>query len=342
MKNHTVLSIDIAKSIFHLVLLCASGRVIWRRKVRRNQLLSTIAKQEVRVIAMEACGGSHYWGRTLSSLGYEVKLLPAQHVKGYARGQKNDYNDAVAIAEAYHHGRVRAVPIKSLEQQDEQSFHRIRRHLKQEQGDINRQIRGLLAEYGVVFNTGSSRFEKAIPSVLEDAENGLTDRIRELIFRQYHRYLELSQELDWYERQLKVQATQHETKRRLATLPGVGPVLASLLALWLGDGGQFSSGRDASAAIGLVPKQHTSGDKVKLSGISKKGDRYLRSILVHGARSVTKAAKHKDDPLSRWINDLVARRGFNKAVVAYANKMMRMAWVIVTRNEVYRVPLEAA
>lgn len=342
MKEHNVLAIDIAKSVFHLVVMSSRGGSVWRRKVRRTQLLSVIANQNIQVIAMEACGGSHYWGRTLSALGYEVKLLPAQHVKGYARGQKNDYNDAVAIAEAYHHGRVRAVPIKSVEQQDEQSFHRIRRHLKQEQGDINRQIRGLLAEYGVMFNTGSSRFEKAIPSVLEDAENGLTDRTRELIFRQYRRYLELSQELDWYERQLKVQATQHEVKRRLATLPGVGPVLASLLALWLGDGGQFRCGRDASAAIGLVPKQHTSGDKVKLSGISKKGDRYLRSVLIHGARSVAKVAKHKDDPLSRWINDLVARRGFNKAVVAYANKMMRMAWALVTRDEVYRAPMEAA
>ncbi len=341
MKELNVLAIDIAKSVFHLVLLDRNSRLIWRRKVRRSQLLSVIANQAADVIVMEACGGSHYWARTLSAMGLQVKLLPPQHIKGYLRGQKNDHNDAVAIAEAYLHGRIRAVPVKSLTQQDDQSFHRIRKHLKQEQGDINRQIRGLLMEYGVVFNTGASSFEKRVPSVLEDAENGLTERIRELIFRQYQRYIELGKELDWYDRQLQVQMKQDETKQRLATLPGVGPVLASLLSLWIGDGTQFHCGRDASAAIGLVPKQHTSGDKIKLSGISKQGDKYLRSIVIHGARSVAKAAKHKTDPLSRWINGLVETRGFNKAVVAYANKLMRMAWAIVAHKEVYRAPAVA-
>jgi len=341
MNKHTVLAIDIAKSIFHLVVLDRNGKEQKRRKVRRNKLIDTIVQLDADVIVMEACGGSHHWGRTLSSLKFQVELLPAQHVKSYQRGQKNDYNDALAIAEAYQHGKIRSVPIKSLEQQDEQSFHRIRKFLKQEQGDINRQIRGLLAEYGIVFHQGVSSFQKGVPLVL-DAENGLTERVRELIRRQYHRYIELSEEIEWYDCQLQVQLTKDSVRQRLATIPGVGPVLASLIVMWMGGGLQFSCGREASAAIGIVPRQHTSGDKIKMSGITKKGDKYLRSILIHGARSVVSAASRKTDPLSCWINSLVARRGFNKAVVAYANKMMRMAWAILVREENYRAPVEAA
>ena len=265
MKEHNVIAIDIAKLVFHLVAVTHCGRVLWRRKVRRQQLFNVIVKSgEQYVIAMEACGGSHHWARQLSGLGYRVQLLPPQHIKGYQRGQKSDYNDALAIAEAYQHGRIRMVPVKSLAQQDEQSFHRIRKHLKREQRDINRQIRGLLAEYGVVFKVGPGGLKEGVAMVLEEAENGLTYRIRELIFRQYQRYLALSEEIAWYDRQVLTQVKEDEVKQRLMTIPGVGPLIASLLALWMGDGRQFHCGRDASAAIGLVPRQNTSGDKVRL------------------------------------------------------------------------------
>lgn len=335
MSKHTTIGIDLAKNSFALVALNANGRELWRKTVRRQRLLPLLAKQEAVTLAMEACGSSHYWGRELQALGFKVELLPAQHVKGYQRGQKNDYNDAKAIAEASLHGAIRSVPVKSLEQQDEQTFFGVRRSLEKERTRISNQIRGLLAEYGQVLSPGISKLRKAVPEILEDAENGLTERFRAILNRQYRRFLELSEEMAWYDRELKRQTKEDDVCHRLDELPGIGAVGASGLKGWLGDAKQFQRGRHASAALGVVPRQHSTGGKERSYGITKKGDRYLRSVIIHGARSVVARADGKTDPLSRWIQRIKAERGFNKAAVALANKLVRIAWAIVARGERY-------
>lgn len=335
MAQNTTVGIDLAKDVFALVALSARGKELWRKTLRRKQLLPWLARQEASTVALEACGGSHYWGRQIRDLGHAVVLLPPQHVKAYQRGQKNDYNDARAIAEACQHGAVRPAPIKSVEQQDEQAFHGIRRSLERDRVRLSNQLRGLLAEHGIVIAKGVSALRKAVPGILEEADNGLTARFRLLLNRQYQRFLQLDEELGWYDQQLTIQAREDDVCRRLDEIPGIGPVVASALKSWMGDGKQFGRGRDASAALGLVPRQHSSGGKDHLYGITKRGDRYIRSLVVHGARAVVARADQKTDALSCWIVRLKATRGFNKATVALANKLVRVAWVIVARHEHY-------
>ncbi len=336
MSKHTVIGIDLAKNVFHVVILNRVGKPLQRKKFKRGQLPDFIARQEPARIAMEACGSAHYWARQFRAQGHEVVLLPPQHVRGYLRGQKNDYNDALAIAEACLHDRIRPVPVKSIEQQDEQGFHRIRKQLTGERTRLCNQLRGLLGEYGIVMAKGVSSVRSKLPGILEDIENQLTPRMRELLDRQYQRLQELDKELSWYDVRLAEQSKTDEVCQRLVAVPGIGPVVSSVLKSWMGDGKQFVRGRDASASLGVVPRQHSSGDKLCLLGISKRGDGYLRSLVIHGARSVVSRAKDKTDPLSLWINRLVAKRGTNKAVVALANKLVRIAWVIIARGETCR------
>ena len=331
----TTIGLDIAKNVFHVVELDQHGKQILRKKLRRSQLMRFFVQHPVCMVAMEACGGSHYWAKEFKAMGHKVKLLPPQHVKGYLRGQKNDYNDAMAIAEACQHGHIRTVAIKGIEQLDEQAFHRIRRQLVGERNRLASQLRGLLGEYGIVFAKGVSNVRCKIPSVLEDADNGLSHRFRDLLNRQYQRFVALDEELAYYDQQLKVQVKTDDVCRRLAGMPGFGPVVSSAYKSWVGDGKQFGRGRHASAALGMVPGQHTTGGKEVLLGITKRGDSYVRSLVIHGARSVVSHAGGKTDPLSQWINRLVATRGFNKAVVALANKLVSIAWVIVARGESY-------
>ena len=334
MNKHTVTGLDIAKQVFHLIELDRSGSETRRKKLRRSQVLRHFAQQPPTRIAMEACASSHYWARELKALGHEVVLLPAQHVKGYCRGQKNDYNDARAIAEAWLHGSLRVVAVKTVAQQDEQAVHRCRSAVVRERTALCNQLRGLLGEYGVVLRRGVAHVRRGLVGILASA--ALTPLLKTMLQRQYRRLLALDEEVAWYDQQLKQQAKEDAVCRRLCALPGFGPVVSTAFKSWLGDGRQFRRGRDASAALGMVPRQHSSGDRPRLLGISKCGDVYVRTQVIHGARAVVRAAAHKDDPLSQWINRLVARRGFNKAAVALANKMIRIAWVLVRRGETYR------
>lgn len=335
MKEVNLIAIDIAKSVFHLAFFNALGALVNRRKLRRKQLLEFIANHKPVTIVMEACGSSHHWGRSFMGLGHQVALLPPQHVKAYLRGQKNDFNDAMAIGEAFNHGRIRTVPVKTLEQQEEQGFHRIRKQWKQLRGDIVRQVRSLLAESGIVLPTGIAAFKREMPFILEDAENGLGHRMRAMLHRQYERFLEVNGECAWYDQELRQQVKKDEVCQRLAELPGFGDVVSSSFKVWVGDGQQFRCGRDASSALGIVPRQHTSGDRICLMGITKRGNSELRSLVIHGARSVVNQTHRKTDALSQWINALVARRGKNRATVALANKLVRIAWAMVARNERY-------
>ncbi len=330
------LAIDLAKNTFYLVGFDAENQPAWRKKLSRRQLESVIARQAPTLIAMEACASAHHWARRFSQYGHQIKLLPPQHVKAYLRGQKNDYNDAQAIGEAACHGAIRGVVVKTVEQQDQQAFHRLRRQLKGEQTRLINQLRGLLGEYGLVIASGIHHASKAIPQMLADTENGLTPGLRALVQRQYERYVALREELAWYDQQLEQAASTNPRIKHLQTVPGFGPVNASVLCSWLGDGTQFRRGRDASAALGLVPRQHSTGGRDRLFGITKRGDSEVRTMVVHGARAVVSRAKGKTDRLSLWINQLVERRGFNKAAIALANKMIRIAWALIVRGESYR------
>ena len=335
MVKHKIIGIDLAKNSFYLFILNKDDKAESKKKLTRTKLLAYLAQQTKCTVAMEACATSHYWAREIQKLGHSVQLLPAQHVKGYLRGQKNDYNDALAIAEACLHGAIRPVPIKNIKQQDEQTFLQMRRHLSAERTRLINHVRGLLSEYGLILNKGSTVLQSALPGILEDANNNLTDKMRALVNRQYYQLVALEDELSWYDKQLKLDAKNDEVCQRLIKIPGFGPVVSKVVKSWMGDGKQFQRGRDASAALGLVPKQFSTGGRDRLLGISKRGDSYVRSQVVHGARAVVCRASEKNDPLSLWINRLVEARGFNKAVVALANKLTRVAWVIIARNEQY-------
>lgn len=336
MNKSMTIGIDLAKSVFFVAVLEQTGKQVRRKTLRRHEVLPFLANFPGAVVGMEACSSAHYWAREIQRLGHEVQLLPAQHVKAYLRGQKNDYNDALAIAEAVQHGRIRSVAVKTVEQQLDQSLHRLRQALVVEQTGLINRTRALLAEHGICLPEGRYRFRTLVGGLLEEAENGLPGRLRELLGRQYERYLSLEQELAWYEREIKAKAADSEACQRLMTVPGYGPIVSSAFYGWLGNGQSFRRGRDVAAALGLVPKQYSTGGKTILGGISKRGDKHLRALLVHGARSVARYAKKRDDRLSRWTQGLIERRGYNKAVVALANKLARIGWAVVTRSEPYK------
>jgi transposase len=263
-------------------------------------------------------------------------LIPPQYVKPYVRGNKNDYNDALAIAEAVVQPQMRFAAIKTVAQQDIQALHRLRERRIAERTALCNQVRGLLGEYGIVLPRGVVSLRRRLPELLEDAGNGLSELFRRLLAQCDQQFGELDAHIDGYTRELKRQSRQSAVCQRLETIPGYGPIVASVFYSVVGDGSAYRRGRDVSAAVGLVPRQHSSGGKENLLGISKRGDRYLRSLLIHGARSVVRQAAGKDDRLSRWINRVKAARGYNKAVVALANKLARIGWAVLAHNTTYQ------
>lgn len=331
----TTVGIDLAKNTFHLVGLDARGQEVMKKRLSRPQVLKHFVNLPRCRVGMEACAGAHYFARELTKLGHEVKLIPPQYVKAYLRGQKNDYNDARAISEAVCAPRMRFVAVKTPAQQDLQALARVREGVLRSRTALTNRLRGLLAEYGIVTPKGVGTLRRALPELREDAMNGLSDRFRRLLDQGRRELAELDAHIEALTDELKAAAKGDDRTQRLQTIPGFGPIVASVFAATLGDGGQYRRGRDASAAVGLVPRQHSSGGKAVLLGISKRGDRYLRSLLVHGARAVVIAAKAKNDPLSRWVNRLRETRGINKATVALANKLTRIGWAVLRHNRVY-------
>lgn len=304
--------------------------------LRRSQVLKYFTNMPISLVGIEACASAHYWARELGALGHEVKLIPPQYVKPYVRGNKNDYNDALAIAEAVVRPEMHLVAVKTTDQQDIQALHRLRERRLRDRTALCNQLRGLLAEYGLIFPKGVSTLRRRLPELMEDGENGLSDLFRRLLALGYQQLQELDVHIDGYTEELERQSRQDDACQRLQTVPGYGPIVASVFHSVVGNGDAYRRGRDVSASLGLVPKQHSSGGKEVLLGISKRGDRYLRSLLIHGARSVVIQAKTKNDRLSCWINRLVSTRGFNKTVVALANKMARIGWVILAKKTVYQ------
>ena len=335
MDKITTVGLDLAKQVFHVIGLDAREREVAKKSLKRAQVLRYFANLPASLIGMEACAGAHEWARRLQALGHEVRLIPPQYVKAYVRGQKNDYNDARAIAEALRRPGMRFVGVKTSAQQDMQALHRLRAARVVERTALCNQLRGLLAEYGLVLPQGVGVLRRRLPEFLEDGEHRLSPLFRRLLARGYEQLREVDGHVEFYTRLIEQQAREDEAERRLQTIPGFGPLVASVFHASVGDGQAYRRGRDVSAALGLVPRQHSSGGKQVLLGISKRGDRYLRSLLVHGARAVLRQAPRKDDRLSRWVVKVKAERGANKAAVALANKLARIGWAVLRYDTGY-------
>lgn len=334
--NVTTYGIDLAKNVFQIHGADATGKALVKKRLSRNRLRAYFANRPPSVIGLEACGSSNYWARQLRTLGHEVRQISPQYVKPYVKTNKNDGNDAEAICEAVTRPEMRFVPIKSIEQQDVQSLHRVRERLVHERTALVNQTRGLLREYGVFIPAGIRAFRREIATVLEDAENELTALTREIIAHQYERLLELDRRIDSYEERIQRIFRENERCQRLAQVEGVGPLVATALIAAVGDAREFKNGRHLAAWLGLVPRQHSSGQRTRLLGISKRGNTYLRTLLIHGARSVLYRCGAKTDGRSRWLQSIKARRGMNCASVALANKNARILWALLAHGDAYR------
>jgi transposase len=340
MKLH-VLGIDLGKTVFHLVGLDSAGSVVIRKKCSRKQLLVFTANLQVQLIGMEACSGSHFLGRALRKQGHEVRLMPAQYVKPYVQTNKSDYLDAEAIAEAVQRPRMRFVPIKTEEQLDLQALHRVRERWVMRRTAVVNQIRSLLLERGLTMPKGRSHVAALLPRILEDAELKLSSSFRVLLAQLQVELNQLTGRIEQMDGVIQQTAKENEDCQRLTEIPGVGPVTATALIAAVGNGSTFRKGRNLAAWMGIVPGEHSSGGKQKLLGISKRGNKYLRTLFVQGARSVVRQ-RHKQAPgLSDWLAQLLGRTHQNVVVVALANKLVRMAWAVLCKNERYRPPVLA-
>lgn len=328
--NRNVVGLDIAKQVFHLFMML-DGKTV-KRKLKRSELLVFVAQLPPSLIAMEACGGAHHWARSFQKLGHEVELLNARYVKAFVVGNKNDFNDAEAIFTAAKQPNKRKVAIKEMAQQDLAMVHGMRQGKVDERTALINQIRGHLAERGIVLPPGANQVRKQLPWILEDGDNQLTTLSRSLFSEQYETLVALDAAIKAFDGQIEALCRQNALSRRLVEVPGIGPLTATLAVADIGDGKGYTSSRDYAASLGVVPRQHSSGDKQVLLGISKRGNRRLRTLLIHGARAVLKYCSDKSDPLSRWLQALIERRGYNKAAVALANKNARIIWAMATRQ----------
>ena len=338
MKLH-VIGIDLGKTVFHLVGLDSIGRVVIRKRCSRTQLLAFTANLQVQLIGMEACSGAHFLGRALREQGHEVRLMPAQYVKPYVQTNKSDYLDAEAIAEAVQRPRMRFVPIKTEEQLDLQALHRVRERWVMRRTAVVNQIRSLLLERGLTLPKGRSHLDKQLPRILEDAELPLSDSFRVLLAQLKLELEQLAARIEEMDRVIQKTARENEDCQRLTEIPGVGPVTATALIAAVGNASAFGKGRKLSAWMGIVPGEYTTGGKQKLLGISKRGNKYLRTLFIQGARSVVQQRNKQSPGLSRWLAQLLGRTHQNVVIVALANKLVRMAWAVLCKNERYRAPV---
>ena len=336
------IGIDLGKTVFHLVGLNAAGEMVIRKKCSRKQLLHFTANLQARLIGMEACCGAHFLGRALREQGHEVRLMPAQYVKPYVKTNKNDYIDAEAIAEAVGRPTMRFVPIKSDDQLDMQSLHRVRESWVGRRTSVINQIRGLLLERGITIRKGRRHAEAALPQILQDADTNLSGRLRMLLAQLQRELRQLQSQIEEIDAVIVQAAGEHEACQRLMAIPGIGPVTATAIVSAIGNGADFKRGRGFSAWLGLVPGQYSTGGKQKLLGISKRGNGYLRRLLVNGARAVLQCREKQSSGLRAWLGKLVSRAHSNVAAVALANKLARTAWALLARGETYRPPLLAA
>jgi transposase len=326
--------VDLAKEVFQVHGVDRHEKPVWRCRLKRDEWLRVLLEKVEPgcVIGMEACGGAHHWARQLQAKGFTVKLIAPQFVKPYVKSNKNDANDAEAICEALGRPSMRFVSIKTVEQQDIQAIHRVRTGLIEQRTAKANQIRGLVSEYGLTAPKHMAQLRATLPCWLEDADNGLSDHFRCLLSGLWEDLRRLEERVTDMDREITIIAKTHPIAQRLQQLRGVGPLIATALVATVGDAKQFAKGRQMSAALGLTPKQQSSGGKERLLGISKRGDVYLRTLLIHGARAVIYTARNKSDRLSLWVTHIATTRHPNIAAVALANKTARIAWAML-RNE---------
>jgi transposase len=335
----TTVGLDIAKSVFHFVGVNKAGKLVKKKMIKRKDLIHFFAQVEPCLVVMEACGGANYWAREFQKVGHEVKLIAPQYVIPYRPGNKNDYNDALAIAEAAQRPNMRFVRPKPVEQQDVQMLHRVRDRLNKQSTALVNQVRGMLAEYGIVIVKSKAAFRSELPDILDNEDNELTIKGREIFYQLYEEFKGIEIQLKSCDTQVLQETKNNPVCKRLEAVMGIGPVTATAFYAAAGEGKEFTNGRHFSAWCGLVPKQHSSGGKDNLLGISKRGNAYLRTLFIHGARAVLRHSDGKVDRLSRWGIALVERRGFNRACVAVANKLARIAWAVAAREEEYQVAI---
>jgi transposase len=336
--NDSVIGLDIAKNIFHVYTMTAENKPV-KKVLKRKKLLEFFANYQASLIGIEACGSAHHWARELTKLGHEVKMINAKFVKAFLKGNKNDFNDAEAIFDAVTRPNLREVNVKTIEQQDIQLVHCMRgEHVKRRTALVN-QIRGLLLERGIAIGKGINQVRKRLPEILEDGENDLSTLSRECFAEHYEQLLALDVEIKAQDRRISLLCNSHEASQRFTDIPGIGPLTATIVMADLGNGKGYVNGRMYAASLGLVPRQHSSGGKPVLLGISKRGNRYIRTLLIHGARAVLRFIGGKTDKQSLWLQALVARRGMNIAAVALANKNARTLWALATKEEDYQPAL---
>ncbi len=336
MAQISVIGIDLGKQAFHVHGVDAQGEVQVQRRFTRRALSRWMSRQQPCRVGMETCSGAHHWARLLGSYGHDVKLMSPQFVKPYVKSNKNDARDAEAICEAVSRPTMRFVEVKTPAQQELQMLHRVRSRLVRQRTAVVNQVRGFLLEHGIAIGQGIRVIRRRLPEVLEDGDNALTDGMRRIIEELRIELIEADARVEAFNRELERRCQADKNCQRLLTIPGIGPLNATALVSAVGDPANFRNGRDLAAWLGLVPRQHSTGGKPRLLGISKRGNRYLRTLLIHGARAALRGAAQRDDRVSRWALALERRRGRNVAIVALANKMARMVWAVLAYQQDYR------
>jgi transposase len=338
----TLVSIDLAKNIFQICGFDAERNVIFNKKVKRSNLIYQLNQIEPTRVVMEACYSSNPWARRIEKLGHEVVLIPPFIVKPFLIGNKNDHNDAIAIGEAAFRPKIRFVSVKSVEQQDIQSLHKVKELLNKSKRAMVNQMRGLLAEYGLVFPKTIPKLLKAVPDALEDADNELTSISRSFIKRLYDNVRDLHKQSEEVTLELNELVRSKEDYQRLITIPGIGPVISAAILGAVSDPNAFKNGRQFAAWIGLTPSLYASGETSRLGKITKRGNKTLRMLLIHGARTVLNWCDKKDDQLSCWLQALKKRMHGCKAVVALANKLARIVWSVLAKKQNFDLKLACA
>jgi transposase len=334
--NIASIGIDLGKTTFHLVALGERNKILLRRKFSRSQLLAYTANLPASLIGLEACAGAHFMGAALREQGHQVRLIPAQFVKPYRKSNKNDFIDAEAIAEAVTKQNMRFVQIKRQEQLDWQAMHRVRDRLVQRRTALINQIRGFLLERGLTFAARPIYLRKNLPTVIEDAEQNLSSHLRWRLDRLWQEWKQTETEIEVITDEIERISNEDARCRQLRQIPGFGPLVSTATVAAIGNGSAFGRGRDFAAWVGVVPRQYSTGGKQKLYGISKRGNVYLRRMLIHGARAVLFRVKYDTGGFGQWVHRLAQRAPSNKVVVAIANKLARIAWAVLSSGQEYR------
>ena len=332
----TIVGIDLAKNVFQVHGVDQWGKPVLRRQLKRKDVVSFFANLPPCVIGMEACGSAHFWARKLSELGHTVRLMPPQFVKPYVKTNKNDRNDAEAICEAVGRPNMRFVPVKTASMQAVLALHRARQGFVKARTAQANQIRGLLAEFGIVIAKGIGHIDVRLPEILEDGDNGLPGMMRELLQRLGQNLKDMDRQVGETERQIKLWHQDNEQSCKLEAIAGIGPITASAMVAMLGDAKSFKTARQVPAWLGMVPRHEGTGGKARLGPISKRGDVYLRTLLIHGARAVITAFQRKPNQADGWLKRLLARRNKNIAAVALAAKTARIAWALLAHERSYQ------